>query len=93
MFKETDQGVLLSIKAKPNARKNEIRGVQNDRLVIAITAIAEKGRANAAIVKLLSKKTGIAKSRFLLIAGETNALKTLLVQSAAIADLQCLLPT
>ncbi len=45
ILKPTKQGVELSVKAPPGSRTNEIRGSNDGSLKIAVTAIAEKGKA------------------------------------------------
>ena len=42
-----------------------------------VTAVAEGGKANAAVVKLLSQAWGIGKSQFSVIAGAADRRKTL----------------
>ena len=59
----------------PSSRKNEIRGVVDGALKVSVTAAAEKGKANAAIIKLLSKKLQIAKSQIVLNCGTTSSVK------------------
>ncbi len=81
-FTDTDTGIRLLIRATPGAAKNEITGVwrgvdDEHRLAIKITAPPDKGKANAAIIKLLAKATGLAKSSFTITAGETARLKTI----------------
>ncbi len=68
--------LLLFVKATPRSRKNEIGDVINGRLKIKVTAVAEKGKANRAIIKLLSKKLGIAASNIELSQGPTSSLKS-----------------
>lgn len=46
-------------------------------LKVSVTAVPEKGRANAALIKLLAQKLGLPKTSISLIAGETSRLKTL----------------
>ena len=46
----------LQVKVKPNARKSEILSHEGNKLVIAIAAKPEKGKANAELIKFLSKK-------------------------------------
>jgi uncharacterized protein (TIGR00251 family) len=70
---------ILSVRAQPGARRDEIRGVHDGALRVAVTAAPEKGKANHAIIKLLAKTLGIAKSRVVLISGETSRNKTFLV--------------
>ena len=49
-FRTTESGVEFPVKASPGSRKNEIRGVINGALKGSVTAPAEKGKANAAII-------------------------------------------
>ena len=49
-------GTQLGIKALPGSRRNGITGVHDGLLKVAVTQVAEKGKANAA---------NEAKSRFL----------------------------
>jgi uncharacterized protein (TIGR00251 family) len=81
-LKQTDAGVELPVKALAGSRRNEIRGVVNGMLKVSVTAVAEKGKANQAIIKLLAKELGIAKSRIELISGPTSSAKKFLVSGA-----------
>ena len=46
----------------------------------ALTAIPEKGKANAALVKYLSKKWRLPKTTFSIISGETSRNKVLKIE-------------
>jgi uncharacterized protein len=46
-------------------------------LRVMVTAVAEDGKANAAVVKLLSRAWGVARSRFSVVAGGADRRKTL----------------
>jgi uncharacterized protein len=73
-------GTILSVCAHPGARRNEIRGVQDGMLKVSVTQAPEKGKANKAVVELLSKKLGVKKSQIELVAGETSHQKRFLVR-------------
>lgn len=79
-LRETDQGVIIAVKASPGSRKNEIRGVENGQLKVCVTVAAEKGKANKAIVELLAKQLKIAKSDVVIVSGETNQSKKILLR-------------
>ena len=49
-------------------------------LKVCVTQSPEKGKANKALVELLSKSLGLKKSQFELIAGETSHQKRFLVR-------------
>ncbi len=76
------EGVILPVKARAGARRNEIRGVHDGALKIAVRQVAEKGKANRAIVELLSQSLGIPKSDIELIHGGTSSNKQLLLRNA-----------
>ncbi|QDT68401.1 hypothetical protein MalM25_13230 [Planctomycetes bacterium MalM25] len=78
----TPEGIVIRVRAKPGSRRNGVTGVREDELMIAVTSPADKGRANEAIVKLLAKTLGIARSRVNLVAGPTNHHKRFCVLGA-----------
>lgn len=77
MIKETDNGILATIKISPNAKKNEI--IKTDTEVkIKITAQPIDGKANKALIEYLSKTFKIPKTSISIIKGETSKEKTIL---------------
>jgi uncharacterized protein (TIGR00251 family) len=74
-----ERGVLLPVQAHAGARKNGVLGVRNGMLRVAVTAAPEKGKANQAIVAILSEAVGVAKSSIKLVSGATSAKKQFLV--------------
>jgi uncharacterized protein (TIGR00251 family) len=75
----TKTGTLILIKAKANARENQINGAIAGMLKVSVSAAPEKGKANKSIVKLLSKTLSIPSSRFKIVAGDTSSLKKIVV--------------
>jgi uncharacterized protein (TIGR00251 family) len=73
-------GTILPVRAQPGARRNEIRGVQDGMLKVCVTQSPEKGKANKAVVEVLSKTLRLRKSKIELIAGETSRQKRFLVR-------------
>lgn len=80
-------GTILPVRAQPGARRNEIRGVQAGMLKVCVTQSPEKGKANKAVVELLSKSLGLKKSQIELIAGQTSHQKRFLVRKITAAQL------
>jgi len=78
-LRQTDQGVILPVKVIPKASKEQIVGWQDDRLKIKVCAPPEKGEANRAVVRLLSKTLNIPQNRIVLLRGETSRLKEFLL--------------
>jgi uncharacterized protein (TIGR00251 family) len=77
------EGTILPVRAQPGSRRNEIRGEQDGMLKACVTQSPEKGKANKALVELLSKSLSLKKSQFELIAGETSHQKKFLVRKIA----------
>ncbi len=70
----------LNIKVIPKAKLNKIIKINDSSYQIYTTAPPDKGKANQAIIKLLSKKLNIPKSKISLIKGEKNRHKIIEIQ-------------
>lgn len=68
-------GVVVAVKAVPNASRDRIVGVLGDCLKVTVSAPAEKGKANKAIAKLLASTLGLSQRDVTLTAGATNPRK------------------
>jgi len=73
-------GLLLSLRVTPNAGADRIDGIERRDdgtavLRIRVTAVPDKGKANAAVIALLAKTLGMPKSSVTLVSGETARLK------------------
>ncbi len=55
---------------------------------VTVTQVAEKGKANKAIVSLLCKRLHLRKSQLELIAGETSSRKRFLVRGIDVEQLR-----
>jgi uncharacterized protein (TIGR00251 family) len=64
-------GTVFDVRVTPKAARNAILR-EGDRLRVTVTAVPEAGKANAAVIKLLSKALGVPKGRIVLIRGETS---------------------
>lgn len=84
---QTSEGVILPVKAQPGARKNEIAGLRNGRLIVKCTQAPEKGKANDAIIAILAKTLDIRKSSISLISGQTNSEKKFLLENVTTEEL------
>ena len=73
---ETDEGLLLSLKVQPKSSANRILGEHGGALKVSVTAAPEKGKANAAVIALLSETLGVPKSAIEIVRGETSRIKT-----------------
>jgi uncharacterized protein (TIGR00251 family) len=80
-------GTILPVRAHAGARRTEIGGVQDGQLKVSVTQAPEKGKANKAIVSLLSKQLSLKKSQIELLAGETSPQKRFLIRGLGSAEL------
>jgi uncharacterized protein (TIGR00251 family) len=69
--------LLLRLKVRPNAGRNQIAGVQAGELVVRLLAQPRKGEANRALVRFLAKSLGLPRSAVEIAAGETSSHKVL----------------
>ena len=76
------------VKVTPRAAKNEIIGWEGALLKVRLTAAPEKGKANEALITLLSKKLKIAKSRIHILKGETSRQKLVEIEGEPLSSLQ-----
>lgn len=83
----SDDGVILPVLAMPGAQSNALRGIHGGTLKVAVTQIAEKGKANRAIVALLGKALKLRKSQIELVSGATSSTKRFLIRAITPTEL------
>ncbi len=62
----------IKVKVKPNAKKNEVKKIEEGFYEVRVTVVPEKGKANKKVIELLSKELKVPKSRIKLVRGETS---------------------
>ena len=67
--------ILLPVRARAGAKVNAISGIRAGRLCVSVTQAPEKGKANAAIVKVLARGLGLKRSQVALHSGEISPRK------------------
>ncbi len=80
--------LILSVRLSPNAAADRNGAPLEDdagqtRLKISVTAVPENGKANKALIKLLSKKLKLAKSGIEIVSGGTDRNKRLSLPDCA----------
>ncbi|WP_199260054.1 DUF167 domain-containing protein [Paracoccus binzhouensis] len=63
-------GAEIAVRVTPRASRNAVI-LDGEAIRVTVTAVPEDGKANAAVVKLLAKALGVAKSRLVLLRGAT----------------------
>ena len=79
--------VVLSCRVQPNSSKQGIGEIKNDALIIRLNAPAVEGKANDALIRFLSKRLGIAKSRISIIQGERNRNKIVSLEGVSLEEI------
>ena len=82
MIEVLDDSVHLRVHATPGARRNLVGGCHDDALKISVTAVADKGKANKAIVKLIAKTFGLRQNQIELLSGTTSRRKLLAISDS-----------
>ncbi|RMG90979.1 MAG: DUF167 domain-containing protein, partial [Zetaproteobacteria bacterium] len=72
-------GIYINVHAQPGARRPAVRGIHGPAIKIAVREAAQDGRANAAILAILSKNLGVAKADIELTAGMASRRKRVYV--------------
>lgn len=88
---ERENGVLIKIRAVAGARRNGIEGVRDGALRVAVTQVPEKGKANQAIIQLLARQWGLARSQLSVVSGSSSATKKVFIAGLRAAQLRELL--
>ncbi|QLB12408.1 hypothetical protein EV697_10151 [Bisgaardia hudsonensis] len=73
------EDLRLRIFLQPKASRDQIVGLHDDELKITITAPPIDGKANAHLLKFLSKTFKVPKSAIILEKGELNRHKQILI--------------
>lgn len=79
--------IKLPVILKPQAKINQVLGVINGRLKIAIAAPPTDGKANKALIAFMSEILSVKKQHIIIASGLTNRLKMLHLPFQALAKL------
>ncbi len=71
-IRPTDHGVRIAIRLTPKSARDKVLGPHGDAIKIAITAPPVEGKANAHLIKFLSKRLKVAKSAITIASGELS---------------------
>ncbi len=80
-FEEKDGCIILNIRVVPRAARDGFAGLLGDALKVRIQAPPVDGKANAYLVKLLSKHWKIPRGSITILSGETGRNKRIRISS------------
>lgn len=68
-IREVAGGAVVAVKAVPGSSRDRVVGVLGDCLKVATSAAPEKGKANAAIARMLASALGVDRRQVELASG------------------------
>ena len=66
---------MLHLKARPNARHNQLAVADDGSVTVRLHAPAQDGKANACLLAYLAEVFGVSKSSLTLLSGHTAPFK------------------
>ena len=75
-----DGSTLLAVRVVPRARRNEVGGERDGRLLVRTTAPALDGRANVAVCKLVAQHLGVPRTHVEVESGHRSRDKVLRIR-------------
>ncbi|WP_190242721.1 DUF167 domain-containing protein [Hymenobacter lapidiphilus] len=66
---------MLHLKARPNARHNQLAVAADGTITVRLHAPAQDGKANACLLAYLAEVFGVSKSSLTLLSGHTTPFK------------------
>ena len=82
----------LRVRVMPRAGRNAVETDGGGRIVVRVTAPAEGGRANAAVIALLAKRLGVPKRSVQIVSGVRSRDKRIRIAGMSDAALRAAMP-
>ena len=89
---DTGQGYIFHVKVVPASSRDRIVGTLGQSLTVAVSAPAEKGAANKALLKLLAEGFNLRLAQIRILSGQTQSRKQILVLGLNARQLRSRLP-
>ncbi|MFP4416923.1 MAG: DUF167 domain-containing protein [Fibrobacterota bacterium] len=77
----------VTVRLKPGAKKNAIKAESPEDISIWITSRPVEGKANAHLIKMLSKSLRVSQSSCRIVHGQTNRIKTVSIEGMEEEDI------
>ena len=79
-YTETDEGVILNVKAQPRSSRAGIDGVIGDAVKVRVKSAPVDGRANKELIETIAEAMGLPKASVVFKGGETSKTKRMLLK-------------
>jgi len=87
---DAEGSVILKVRVAPRASSEAIAGVRDGALLVRLTAPPVEGRANDALVRLLSRRLGVPRSGIEILGGASARAKRLRIRGATLEAVSAL---
>jgi len=67
--------VIITAHVRPRAKRNALEWLDDTTVKIWVTEVAEKGKANKAVLKILAKDLGCSNYELEIVRGATTSIK------------------
>ena len=84
--RDIEGGAELRVKVVPGSSRERIAGLLGEALKVQVSAAPERGRANAAVERLIAGALGVAESAVAVMAGHSTPRKTIRINGMSAAD-------
>ncbi len=81
---------MVNILVKPKSSRDGIGPIKDGRLLVSVTAPPVDSKANKAVIALMAKQAGVAKSSVLIVSGEKSRRKTVRLENVDALKLKAL---
>ena len=81
----------IQVKVLPRSSRNQVVGKENEVVKIKLTAPPVEGKANKALIELLAKKLGVARSNVEIVSGERSRSKSVRIHGLSQEEIDRLL--
>ena len=85
---DANGNVLLPVYVQPGAHAASLAGRYGDTIKVRVAAQAEKGRANAAVTRLLADELGVRTGDVDVVRGRTSRRKRVLLRGVEAATVE-----
>lgn len=87
-IEQTEGGVIFSVKVVPGSSRTCIAGLLGGMLKVKLAVPAEKGKANQALIELLSDAFDTKKNNIKIISGYTSPVKRIQISGLGPRDIK-----
>lgn len=89
-IREEAAALTFAVHLQPRASQNRIIGLHGDALKVQVTAPPVDGQANKNLVDLLAKTLKVARSKVVIVKGQTSRQKQVRLEGVKRASLEAL---